>query len=250
MGKQVSEKEILNEVILGYRSVISERYQYYSIRSKYNIPDSFDEDRVERYRNYFLNHIYPLPEVRDELNEAFNSLDNFIAQPDKLLRILMDSAGVILKYGLRLPKILKTSVKAFQSFRAATRFEGQLVNAALELGLQPPFNAEDIYALLKTLSHKEIDRFIEMNRSMLETLYDRRLMRDITEMVEQIIGNMKKHKAAYSEQEIKGLEIGLQMIKEGNQLFDQLSRTDQQQIFNLIISMEQQVLEELFNAEQ
>lgn len=52
MGKQ-TDKEILNGVIIGFRNLIAERYQYDNIRSKYEIPESFDAERVDRYRHFF-----------------------------------------------------------------------------------------------------------------------------------------------------------------------------------------------------
>ncbi len=247
MSSQPSKEDILYEVIIGYRKMLADRYQFDHISSIYHIPDSFDEERVARYRNYFLTYVYPAPEVRDELNLAFNSLDDFLLHPEKVFRVLMDSTFVLLKHGRHLPRILKTALKAFQSFKTATRFENQLVETALKLELKPPFVAEDIHKMISGLSRKEIDHFIDMNRAMLETLYDRKLMLEITGIVEQIVKNMKRHVRSYSVQEINGLEMGMSMIKEGNQLFDQLSKTDQNQIFNLIIGMEVDVLEKIFS---
>jgi len=244
---ELIQEQILREVIIGYRKVISERYQFDRISEQYHIPESFTEERVTRYRNYFLTYVYPPPEVRDELNVAFNSLDNFILNPHKVLRVLMDSTMVLLKHGRHIPKILRTSIKAFRSFKIATAFENELVKTAFAKKLQAPFCTEDIHSMIKGLSHKEIDEFIDMNRSMLETLYDRKLMKEITEIVEHIVRNMKRHASSYSVAEINGLEIGLNMIKEGNTLFEQLSKADQLQIFNLMISMEVDTLEEIFS---
>jgi len=42
------------------------------------------------------------------------------------------------------------------------------------------------------------------------------------------------------------LEIGLEMLTEGNMLFDQLSKEDQRRIFDIIIGIEVDVLEALF----
>ncbi len=247
MAEQVSEQELLQEVIVAYRNVIAARYDYDNISAKYHIPDSFNRELVDRFRHYFLSYVYPPPEVRIELELAFKSLDNFILHPDKVLRVLMDSTFVLLKHGRHLPRILGTGLKAFQSFKSATAFEKQLVKTALEKKLQPPFSEEGIHEMIKGLSRKEIDKFIEVNRTMLETLYDRKLMKEITEVVSAIVKNMKRHTRVYSLAEINGLELGLNMITEGNELFNQLSRNDQRQIFNLIISVEVDVLEDLFN---
>jgi hypothetical protein len=100
--------------------------------------------------------------------------------------------------------------------------------------------------MIQTLSREDIDKFIDVNRGMLETLYDRKLMKEITEVVSAILKNMRKRTRIYSATEIKGLEMGLDMITQGNSLFNQLSKTDQNQIFNLIIAVEVDVLESIF----
>ncbi|MDC0304203.1 hypothetical protein OAL15_04240 [Flavobacteriales bacterium] len=249
MAQDISENEILHEVIVGYRKIVAVRYEYDAITAKYHVPDSFDKERVNRYRDYFLNYVYPPPDVRAELDEAFKSLDSFILQPDKALRVLMDSTFVLLKHGRRLPRILSTGLKAFQSFKSATAFERQLVKTALGKQLKPPFSEGDVQEMIKGLSRNEIDKFIDVNRSMLETLSDRKLMRDILEVVRAIVKNMKRHSRVYSTAEIHGIELGCQMIREGNSLFDQLSKQDQFQIINLIIAIEVDNLERIFLEE-
>ncbi len=249
MAENFSENEILHEVIVGYRKVVAARYEYDAITAKYHVPDSFDKERVDRYRDYFLSYVYPPPEVRAELDEAFKSLDNFILHPEKVLRVLMDSTFVLLKHGRRLPKILGTGLKAFQSFKAATAFEKQLVKTAISKELKSPFGEADIQEMIKGLSRNEIDKFINVNRSMLQTLYDRKLMREIMEIIGAIVKNMKRHSSAYSIAEMHGIELGYDMIREGNALFDQLSKQDQLQIFNLIIAIEVDNLESIFLEE-
>ncbi len=250
MAKELTQDEILQEVIIGYRKVVAARYEYNNISEKYQIPDSFDKERVEGYRDYFLSYVYPPPEVRTELDEAFKSLDGFILQPDKVLRVLMDSTFVLLKHGRRLPKILGTGLKAFQSFKAATAFENQLVKTALEKKLMPPYSELDIQEMIKGLSRKEIDKFIDVNRAMVQTLYDRKLMKEIMEIIGAILKNMKRHSRSYTAAELHGIELGYDMIREGNALFDQLSKQDQLQIFNLIIAIEVDVLERIFLEDQ
>jgi hypothetical protein len=244
-----NEREILNGVIIGFRNLINERYQYENITSKYEIPDSFDEESVARFRTYFLEQIYPHLEKRDELNEAFKSLDNYITHPDKLLRILFDSTAILFKHGRQVPKLLNAGMKAFRSFRVATAFEQSLVRKARISGKAPPYSNDDINGFIKELPRREIDRFIENTRSLLGLLYDRGLMREIIEIISQLITRMKKSQRSYSTTEIGGLEIGLEMLTEGNKLFDELSKEDQLKMFDIIIQIEVDVLETLFAKE-
>ncbi len=245
----MQEKEILNEVILGYRKVIEARYQFEHITSTYEIPDSFDKERVALFRDYFLNNIYPHPEKREELEGAFNSLDNYIKQPEKLMSIIVDSASLIFKFGRHLPKIMMAGIKALKSFRAATQFESKLVQNAIEMKLEAPYDANDINTLIRGLSLQDINEFTKNNEALFETLHDRKLVKKIKEIVDHLITKMKKRPKVYSQEEIRGLEIGRNIISEGDFLFEQLNEEEQHNIFEFVLAMEASVLEELFEEE-
>lgn len=248
MSKKETQKEILNEVIKGYRGVIQDRYQHKTLAKKYDLPDFFNEERITLFREYFLDYIYPPPAKRAELDEAFESLDNYIQQPSKLLRILMDSGRLIFKYGRHLPKILKTGLSALRSFRTANAFEQKLVAKAIELDLPTPYDISEINTLIKALPKSDLEEFIDSSQALFETLHDRVLVKKILEIVEFLIAKMKKRPAVYTAVEIRGLEIGRDIIKNGDLLFDQLPKDGQQQLFELVIKLEREVLEELFGA--
>jgi arsenate reductase-like glutaredoxin family protein len=248
MNQNHAKKEVLHEVIIAYRNVIKKRYNFENITEIYEIPDSFNEERVDIFRAYFLNHIYPPPEKRDELDDAFNSLDNYIKHPEKLLRILIDSGSLLFKYGRHLPKILKAGIKALKSFRAANNFENKLIQTAMHMELATPYDSDDINTFISSLSIADINEFIENNEALFETLHDRTLIIKILEIVEHLILKMKKRPKIYSTQEIRGLEIGRDIIKEGNALFDQLSIEEQEQVFEFVLAIERDHLEELFNS--
>lgn len=244
----MTKKEIHNAVILGYREIIRARYHYQNLQENYEFPASFTEERVTRFRNYFLDYIYPLPKRREELNDAFQSLDAYIKNPEKLLRILLDSGSLLFKYGRHLPKILKAGLKALRSFRTATHFENQLVENAIKLSLEPPYSEADIHQLISALSRTKIDQFIEHSQSLFETLYDRKLVKKIIEIVNHLITKMKKRPQLYSEIEIRGLEIGRDIIINGDKLFDELSPSEQKQIFDLTIAIEREMLDKIYNS--
>lgn len=240
------DRDILDGVIIGFRNLINDRYQYHNIKDKYDIPESFDEERVARYRTFFLEQVYPHPEKRALLDAAFDSLDHYLKHPDKLVRILFDSMAIVLKHGRHLPRLMSAGVKAFRSFRIATDFEEKLVRKAQHSGKLPPYSNADVNSFITALRRKDIDEFIVNTKALLELLYDRPLVLEIIQIIKELIAKMKSSRNGYSEAEIGGLEIGLEMLTEGNMLFDQLSREDQRRIFDIIIGIEVDVLEELF----
>lgn len=242
----MSEKKILNEVIIAYRKVIEKRYQYASIKEQFNIPNSFDEARTDMVRDYFLLHIYPPPAKRQELEVAFHSLDNYIKHPEKLLRILLDSGSLLFKYGRHLPKILTAGIKALKSFRSATSFEQKLVQTAQASKLVPPYSIKNMMQLVGSLPKEEVEDFIENSQALFKTIQDRKLVRKILDIVNHLIGKMEKRPSVYSEVEVNALKIGRDIIKEGDVLFAQLSKSEQEQILAVVLEIERSALAEAF----
>jgi hypothetical protein len=246
VAESKGDKEILNGVIIGFRNLVYDRYQYENINSKYEIPDSFDDERMSLYRDFFLEQVYPHPEKRELLDEAFKSLDDYLTHPDKMLRIVFDSAAILFRHGSSIPKLMGAGLKAFRSFRTASDFEAKLVKKAKLSGKFPPYTPEDINSFIVALRRKDIDAFIVNTRALLELLYDRRLVREIIQILSELIAKMKKSPRSYSETEVGGLQIGLDMLIVGNRLFESLSSADQRRIFDIIIAIEVDVLEGLF----
>lgn len=239
----MTRAKILEEIIKGYRNTIYQRYQYQKIKDTYKIPESINEETVNSLRNYFLDYMYPELKKRAELNEAFKSLDNYIKHPKKLLRILLDASKLIFNYGRHLPKILNAGLKAMKSFRAAAGFENRFVDEAIKNNIAAPYDIAKIDILLKLLPREEIEKFIDNSQSLFEVLHDRVLTEKIKEIIQYIILVMKKDKKSYSTSQIRGLEIGFEMLNEGDKLFNALAKKDQQKLFYLITEIERDMLE-------
>jgi|TARA_R110002110_G_scaffold223984_7_gene437796 uncharacterized protein YdiU (UPF0061 family) len=242
----MTRQEVLEEIIEGYRNTIYQRYQYQIIKDKYGLPESINEETVNQLRNYFLDYMYPENKTREELNEAFKSLDDYIKHPQKLLRILLDAAKLIFRYGRHLPTILNSGLKAMKTFKAATHFENNLVDEAIKNKIEAPYTQSKINTLIKLLSRKEIEEFIENSQTLFEILHDRILMQNIKEIIQYLINIMKKNVESYSVIEVKGLEIGLEMLTQGDNLFTQLTTEDQENLITLISEIEKDKLDHIF----
>lgn len=247
MVQKNQNKEVLDSIIIGYRELIKERYQYQYLQSRYDIPSSFDAKKIDEFRDYFLNHIYPSPQKRDELNDAFASLDHYIKNPEKLIRLLIDSTSLLFKYGRHLPKILKAGIKALNSFRTATNFENKLVQKAIHLNINPPIDNHQIKTLIHSLSKDEIDQFIKESEQLFNTMHDRVLIKKLKDIIDSLIKKMRKRPKTYSETDINGFIIGQEMITKGDQLFEKLSKEDQSKLINVVIQIERDFLEDIFN---
>ena len=241
-----NESSSLDHVIIAYRSLINSQYNYQKLVTAYDIPNSFTEADVNTFRDYFLEYIYPHPDQRKELNDAFSSLDNYIKQPEKLLRLILDSASLVFKYGRHLPKILSSGIKALKSYRAASAFELRLVKEAERLNFQGPHSSEDLVQLVSMIPREEMEAFIDSTKQLFDTLHDRKLVEKIKAIVESLITKMKKRPEIYSAPEVNGLEIGRDIIVKGDELFQSLDQSNQKLILEMIVDIQKDFLDEVY----
>ncbi|MEM8926971.1 MAG: hypothetical protein AAGC45_02120 [Bacteroidota bacterium] len=242
----MTRTEILQDIIEGYRTSIRERYQYQNLQRHYEIPETIPEETVVGFRDFFLDYVYPDYEKRMELDNAFKSLDDFLRQPQKLIQVVLDTSMLIFTHGRHLPKIVTAGLKALKSFRAASKFEHIFIEEAVKNNINPPYDLGKIDRLISLLSKDEIEDFIQTTQSLFETLHNQVLMKKIIEIIDYLIAVMKQNKKAYSRSQVKGLEFGLDALKKGNQLFNTLTKEDQELLIVLVTKIERDRLYQIF----
>jgi hypothetical protein len=240
---------VLNAVIIGYRRNIQNRYQYDNLKKTYSLPETITEDTVNAIKAYFLEYVYPTVEKRKELNDAFEALDTFIKHPSKLLGILKQSLKLIFNYGKSFPKILSAGIKALKSFRTATKFENNLVQAALDNTETPPYSDTQVNNLILQLSREDIDEFIDSSQTLFEIIHDETLVKNIKDVLSFLIDLMKAKPKIYASEDIKAIEIGLEMITQAEVLFTKLNKEDQKVLIGFITKIERDNVDRLFIKE-
>lgn len=241
-----NQDQILIDIITAYRKVVHDRYDYNEIKKTHNIPDSFSAVKFDNLRTYFLTHIYPPPAQRAQLNAAFDNLESHIHNPKYLLRILMDSMSILIKYGMHLPKILRTGLKAMQSFQKANRFEQQLAKVAMDSKRKAPYTKDDIEYFISQLSKSEVYGFINDSLGLFETLHDHKLVKRVIDIVNHLIAKMLTKPTVYPRDEVAALELGRDLIVEGYSLFESLTPKEQDLLFDMIVDIEKDVLRGIF----
>ena len=242
----MSKEILLNEIIIGYRNLIEERYQYNLLKEKYDLPESINEEVVQDIKNYFLTYVYPDLEKRTELNEAFSTLDNFIKHPEKLLNLVLPSLKLIFTHGKHLPKIFNAGLKAMKSFRGATKFENAIVQKAIAKNSKPPFTTVKINKLIQLLPYKELEEFMKSTESFFNIIYDKELVDKIKEIIRFLISKMKKKPKTYSQKEIMGLNLALETITKGEEMLNKLTLKDQGILIDFVLQIEKDNLEKIF----
>ena len=242
----MSKEILLNEIIIGYRNLIEERYQYNLLKEKYDLPESINEEVVQDIKDYFLTYVYPDLEKRTELNEAFSTLDNFIKHPEKLLNLVLPSLKLIFTHGKHLPKIFNAGLKAMKSFRGATKFENAIVQKAIAKNSKPPFTTVKINKLIQLLPYKELEEFMKSTESFFNIVYDKELVEKIKEIISFLISKMKKKPKTFSQKEIMGLNLALETITKGEEMLNKLTLKDQGILIDFVLQIEKDNLEKIF----
>lgn len=241
-------KELLsNDIILGYRNLIEERYQYKDLKEKYDFPETINEKVMDDIKIYFLTYIYPDLEKRAELNEAFSTLDNFIKHPEKLLNLVVDSLKLLFTHGRHLPKIFNAGLKAMKSFRGATKFEKTIVLKAVQENSKPPFTTLKINKLIQLLPHKELEEFMKNTETFFNIIYDKELVDKIKEIISFIISKMRNKPKIFSQKEIIGLTLALDTISKGEEMLNKLTQKDQEILIAFVLQIEKDCLEKIFS---
>jgi len=241
-------KEILDNTIIGHRILINERYQYQTLIKNYKLPVWLTEERIDDLRNYFLEFVYPSIERRAELDDAFESLDNHIRNPQHLLQIFLDSGSLIFKYGRQLPKILMAGLKAMTSFKSASRLERKMAEVAEKENTPFPYSSKTIEYLMSKISRKYIDDLLDSTTSLYEILNDQKLVDKIISVVNSLIDKMAAKRNVYSDSEIRGIELGRDIILGSKNLFYQFPKEERDQLIMIIQDIERDAVEIIYKS--
>lgn len=237
---------IFEEIVIGYRNLIDERYQYKKLSKHYDLPSSIDEQTIHDIKIYFLTYIYPNLERRKEMDNAFEALDKYTKRPRVLLNLLAESFKLIFTHGKYLPKILFSGLQALKSFKGTTKFENALVEKAIEQNVKPPYTKEKINRFIKQLPYAEIDEFIKSSEELFLIIHDKILVQKIQEIMRFLISKMKKKQHLFTIDDIKAVEVALEMIEKGMEMLDKLPKEDQEILIQFITKIERDYLESLF----
>lgn len=242
----MDKRLVLDEIIIAYRTLITERYQYSVLKEQYSFPDSISEENVTDIKNYFLTYIYPDVNQRAILNEAFATLDNFIKNPQKLLNLAFDSFQLIFSHGKHLPKIFNSGITAIKSFRGATKFEKAIVKKAIDNNIEPPYSTATIIRLIQYLSYDEIEEFMNNTENFFNIIYDKIMVKKIKEIITFMISKMENKSNTFNANEVSSLKLALETISKGEQMLNKLTPKDQEILVNFVLKIEKDKLNEIF----
>lgn len=228
-----------------YRQIIADRYNYAKLTEYKPLPDGITEQMVDEIRGFFLESIYPDPERRHELDDAFAQLQNYIHQPAKVWGILGNLTAAIFKFGTMLPAALKTGMVSLEAFTAAKNFEHTMLRAAKDAGYEVPLTDEQFLNCLGKIPRHQLDSFAKDVGRLFRSMANTQLLSKTIEIMHDVIKKMESKPKLYTKDEIDGIKMGLKIMQEGLALFSQYPDKAKDQMVDYIVEREILFIDEI-----
>lgn len=238
-----SHAELASHLILQYRQLIEERYQYDSLVDILKIPDQISREDVDKVREFFLKSVYPPPEQREELDSAFRNLKSYILNPAKAIGLLGNVALASLSFGSKLPKAIKAGMVSLESYLSARNFEERLLEVAVEKYGGSPLSKEEFENCLEYLPYDESVKFIEEIGSFMHSLTNIDLLEKTVEILNRVVDRMSKRPRLCKPEEVEGIKLGVAILQHGFEVFSSYDTATRGQIVGLIMATEKYYLE-------
>jgi hypothetical protein len=135
---------------------------------------------------------------------------------------------------------LKAGLSALHSYITAHQFEDSLVSELS--GSQNPDEIlntpEGMERLIAKIPKEKADAFRKDIGALFKIFSDEALVKKIILIMEDILVKMEGKTSVYTEADKKGIGLGIQILKEGRQIFDRLSKGEIDLILQAIDEIE------------
>ncbi len=239
---------IADVVVDRFRTVIAQRYEFDFLQSRVSLPASVTRDWVHAMRDYFLTYIFPESKKRHQLEAAFASLRQYLGSPKKMLPLTGDMFKAIFKFGPQFGRAMKTAFHGLRAFQRAKGFEQTLVAYAEKQRLDNNFDEKQFRALLQAVPEEEARNFVVNMRALLEAFLDEKLMSKGEDILRHIYEKMQSRPEIYPAEDVAAIEMGLDIIAEGQKLFLAQPEDVREKAVEVILENENLFLDELYNS--
>ena len=79
-------------------------------------------------------------------------------------------------------------------------------------------------------------------------LYDRPLVKKVLDIARHLIQRMRQKPNLYGANEVEGIQLGVDLIAEGDRIFQGLSGVERDLLFDFVIAHERKIIAEIFGA--
>ncbi|MFP4501281.1 MAG: hypothetical protein ACLFTT_09815 [Candidatus Hydrogenedentota bacterium] len=231
-------------IIQFYREELRHRYDLANVRQFEPFEDVPDETIVA-LRAYFLEHVYPPPEDREQLDEAFNHLGRLLRSPKRMRPLVGTAFSSLWTLGRKLPGAISAGRATFDAYSETRKLEQYMLSEAIARDYHEG-DIEDRYKMLHLISsipEKHVRRLIKDIMNLFHSLTNIALLRTSCTIMTRCYEIMEERPDLYDACERDGLALGLALLNGGLELFAQMDRS----LFPQIIEGIEQVEHDWYN---
>lgn len=241
-----AEQQLADHLIDKYRESVEMRYEFEGLSGRFTLSTQFDEEVIKDIQGYFKECLYPPAEERHKLDTAFESLNSFVSHPAKTWRLLGNMAMAIFKFGTHFPMALKAGMISLEAYLDAKKFERKLLQAAISLNFSLPLTPQQFEACIAELPRREVDAFTADIISLFQSMTDTVLLKKTISILQDVLDKMRNLPEVYSDRDVEGVELGLNILKSGYDLFKDYKESLKKEIIVVIRENEKWYLDQIY----
>ena len=211
-------------VISMYRAELKRRYTPDHIHG-YDAYGAISKESIQRMASFFLSSVYPPPAERAKRDAAFEDMGAVLRSPRKMWPLFGTAVSSVWKLGRQLPAALRTGWTTLELYLESSRMEEDLARVATDLGLGPSqiANREVFANLIASVPAADVEDFRTDILKLFRALANSALLETSISVMQHSRDIMEKHADRYTERELAGLELGINMLTQGYELFSSLA---------------------------
>jgi hypothetical protein len=235
-----------HHIILKFREMVTRRYQYEDLKLRFPLPPTIQPEVIADVQSYFLECLYPAPEDREGLENAFLHLGRYVRQPQKIFGIFGNLTGALFKFGRHFLHALKAAFGALDAFLGAKKFEQQMVIIANRKGIVPPLSDQDFEDCMADINRQEFEQFIENVVGLFSLMMHSELRKKTICILDDVIATMHRKPHVYPPHDIEGITLGRSLLKRGDEIFSQYDENTRKDILEIVTKNEQWYLSKVY----
>lgn len=215
------EESPLREPVLGfYRDELRRRYELINIR-RFDEFKPISDAQITNLRDFFLDQIYPELAKRKKLDESFDRLGDMLTSPKRMGPLLTAALTSLWRMGTKIPSAVTAGRSAIDAYMKTREMEATLIETAKKVKLKPS-DAEvrtRMVTLVQAVPEKQVLTLISDIMDLFRALSDVEILKVAVAFMEQCEVVMKKRNELYSEDDLQGIRLGLDLLRGGLSLF-------------------------------
>lgn len=246
MSETTAQREWQTHLIDKFREMVRKRYDYDRLTAAYAVPNGIDRKLVNTVKDYFLMALYPSIETRLELEEAFTYLNEYVSHPSKTFKLIGSMSTAIFTFGFSLPRALKAGVLSLEAFLNAKKFEEKMKESVEQMGVKAPISDEAFMHCMAQIPENEARAFLKDISNLLTFITDTKLLHKTVEVMESVVTKMKKNPDTFSQAEISGIQLGIEIMNSGYGIFDDLNSSTKKKMIAFIMQVEEDFMDKVY----